>query len=163
MPCPTGISPHGIAAASLPGLPSTFGGLQTQINQLFEDFWGGLEPAPATPDSPGMTPEIDVRESPEAYHITAELPGVEETDVDVTVSDGTLSIKGEKKLERETREDDVHLRERSYGTFRRQFQLPPDIEADKISATFRNGVLEITLPKQAEAKAAVRKVEIGKP
>lgn len=107
-----------------------------------------------------VEPRVDVTEDDNAYEITAEMPGVEEKDVEVTVKDNRLTLRGEKKSEREEKKKDYHMTERSYGSFQRSFLLPQDIDANKIKAEFGKGVLKLTLPKAAEAKTKERKVAI---
>ena len=107
-----------------------------------------------------VAPRVDVSEDDKAYEIAAEMPGVEEKNIEVTVKENRLTLKGEKKSEKEEKKKDYHMTERSYGSFERSFQLPEDIEADKISAEFANGVLKVMLPKSAQAKTKERKVSI---
>ena len=101
---------------------------------------------------------MDVAEHEKAYEITAELPGMDESNIDVKFSDGTLTIKGEKKDEREERQKDYHLSERRYGSFQRSFSVPDGVDADKIEAHFKNGVLTVTLPKKPEAQKSEKKI-----
>lgn len=107
-----------------------------------------------------VTPQSELSESDKEYELTIELPGLDEKDFEVTVSDRTLAIKGEKKTEKKTGEKDYYLSERSYGAFHRSFALPPGVDSGKVSATFSKGVLDIKLPKTAEAKAKPRKVSV---
>lgn len=102
----------------------------------------------------------DVSEGDKAYEIAIELPGVVEKDLDVTVSEGLLTVRGEKKAEREEKEKDYFVSERSFGEFRRSFRLPEDVDADKVSAELSSGVLKLTLPKTPAAQAKRRKVAI---
>jgi HSP20 family protein len=95
---------------------------------------------------------VDFAEDEKAYTVTAELPGIEEKDIDVTVSGSVLTIKGEKKKEREENDKNYYLAERSYGSFQRAFSLPEGIDQNKIAANFAKGVLTVTLPKNAEAQ-----------
>ncbi len=104
-------------------------------------------------------PAIDVAENGKAYTITAELPGMEAKNVDVSVSGDVLTIKGEKREEKEQKEEDYYLSERSFGSFQRSFSLPAGIDRDKISSELKKGVLTITLPKTAEAQKQV-KIEV---
>jgi HSP20 family protein len=96
----------------------------------------------------------------EAYEITAELPGLDEKNTEVKLANGVLSIKGEKQEEKEEKQKDYYRRERSFGSFERSFQVPNDVEADKIEASFKNGVLSVTLPKTAEAQKEAKKIEV---
>ena len=110
---------------------------------------------------PGVAaPIVDVSEDDKAYRIEAELPGVDESDIDVTVRDNRLSLRAEKKSETEKRDENVHMSERRYGSFERSFQLPDGVDAEKIKAKFSNGVLTLKLPKSAKAKSEERKISV---
>lgn len=137
--------------------------MRSEMDQFFDSvFKGGL---PAMMRSGGFgapSPSIDVRENGKEIVVEAELPGIEENDVQLSFRDGVLSIKGEKKSEREEKKDDYHLSERSYGRFERSFRLPDTVEIDKAVANFDKGVLTVTLPKSAEAASREKKIPIGK-
>jgi len=105
-------------------------------------------------------PAIDMSEDDKAYRISAELPGIDAKDIDVSVSGDTLVLKGEKRQQKEEEDKNYHFSERSYGSFQRSFQLPLSIDRDKVAADFSNGVLTITLPKAAEAQKPQKKIEI---
>ncbi|WP_417815817.1 Hsp20/alpha crystallin family protein [Thalassospira alkalitolerans] len=107
-----------------------------------------------------LSPRIDVHETDDQIELSAELPGVEQDDVDVSVLEGVLTITGEKKLTRESN-DGARVVERSYGSFKRSFRLSDNVDADKIAASFKNGVLTLTLPKVAEVKPEPRKIAIS--
>jgi HSP20 family protein len=92
--------------------------------------------------------------------VKAEVPGLDPKDIDISLSDGLLTIKGEKKQEREEKEENYHLVERSYGAFTRSIQLPKEVQSDKISASYKNGVLKVTLPKSEEAKKKEVKIRV---
>ena len=126
-----------------------FTSLQQEVDRIFDDFTRGW---PATAGAPDVTPRMDVAETDKEYEITAELPGLEEKDVQVNVADDVLTIKGEKKAEKEQKEKNYHLYERSYGSFSRTLQLPPGVNADAIQAHISNGVLKVTVPKPAPAQ-----------
>jgi HSP20 family protein len=111
----------------------------------------------------GVVPELDVRENSGAITIEAELPGVDEKDVTVTMANGTLTIKGEKKEEKHEKYENYYLAERSYGTFERSLRLPDTVDDSKVEAKFANGVLKVTAAKKPEAVKAERKIEIKKP
>ncbi|MEM9027472.1 MAG: Hsp20/alpha crystallin family protein [Pseudomonadota bacterium] len=106
-------------------------------------------------------PNMDIKETVEALIVTAELPGMDESDVSVTVRDGVLTLKGEKKSEHDETTDDVHVSERTYGAFTRSFRLPDTIDDNKIVAAFDKGVLTINLPKGDTAKPE-KKIPIGR-
>ena len=97
-------------------------------------------------------PPVDLIEDSERLVFRAELPGVERNDIDIKVEEGTLVLRGEKKQEKDVKDESAHRAERYYGSFSRSFVLPTTINADKISATYRDGVLEVVLPKAEEAK-----------
>ena len=98
------------------------------------------------------TPAIDMSEDEKAYKISAELPGIDAKDIDVSVSGNTLVLKGEKRQEKEEKDKNYYFSERAYGSFQRAFELPASVDRDKISADFSKGVLTITLPKTADAQ-----------
>jgi len=108
------------------------------------------------------TPAVDATEDDGAYKITAELPVLEEKDVNVTVAGGMLTIKGEKSYEKDEKKKDYHMSERAYGSFQRSFTLPDGVDADKIAADLAKGVLTVTLPKIAQAQKQQKKIEVKK-
>jgi len=107
-----------------------------------------------------MPVALDVKEDEKCFHVTADLPGLTEKDVDVSFNDGLLTIRGEKKVEREEKNDTWHLIERSSGSFARRLSLSAGIDTEKIEAKFEKGVLSVTLPKLAEEKTKAKKIEI---
>ncbi|MGB7215714.1 MAG: Hsp20/alpha crystallin family protein, partial [Gammaproteobacteria bacterium] len=107
-----------------------------------------------------IMPQLDMTEDDQAFHLQVELPGMDEKDVEVTLRNHTLTIKGEKKEEKELKDKDVHRRERAYGYFRRSIEIPADVDADKITATYRKGVLTIDLPKTKQAQEQARHIEV---
>ena len=127
----------------------------------FSPMGSSMTKALEWPGAGGMVPKVDVKESKKAVTISAELPGMEEKDIELTVHDGYLTLKGEKKEESEKEEEDVHVMERRYGSFRRTFPIGQEVETDKIAAKFDKGVLKITLPKNGEKKAKERKIAIS--
>jgi HSP20 family protein len=143
--------------------------LRKEIDRLFDnfgqDFWrapfrslADFEPFWSSKLTASFA--ADITEGDKAYEITAELPGMDEKNIDVKVVNGGLSIKGEKKDEREEKEKDYYLSERRYGSFERYFRLPEGVDADKIEASFKKGVLTVTLPKKAEAQKPAKKIEV---
>jgi len=100
----------------------------------------------------GMASSIDVSETKNELVVKAELPGMDSKDIDISMSNGFLTIKGEKKHEKEEKDENYHLIERSYGSFTRSVRLPKEVQSEKIMASFKNGVLRVTLPKSEEAK-----------
>jgi len=105
-------------------------------------------------------PAIDIAEKDNAYEVTAELPGMDEKNIEVRFANGNLIIKGEKEEEKEEKKKDYHLRERHFGSFERQFAVPEGVDTDKIEASFKKGVLSVTLPKKPEAIKAQKKIEV---
>lgn len=151
------------------GIWHPFEALHQEIDRLFDDFsWG--RPRLSFPRIPSMAPFFqgdfelkiasELTEDDKAYRVNVELPGMEEKDIELSVSDNTVTIKGEKKSEKEESKKDYHYSERSYGAFRRSFALPEGVDADKIEATMKSGVLTVVLPKSAESQKKSRKVEI---
>jgi len=131
-----------------------FDSLQREIDRLFEDFGRKLPAFGAT----CLTPTIDVTETDKEIEITAELPGLEEKDVEVNVADNVLTIRGEKKADKEEKNKNYQIVERSYGAFARTVELPDGIDPAAIKASIAKGVLKVTVPKPAPAKTT--KVEI---
>jgi HSP20 family protein len=105
-------------------------------------------------------PPIDMSEDEKAYKISAELPGLDPKDVDVSVSGNMLVLKGEKRQEKEKREKNYYFSERAYGSFQRAFELPVSVDRDKVAADFSKGVLTITLPKTPDAQKQQKKIEV---
>jgi HSP20 family protein len=130
---------------------------QREMNRLFQDFF---EVAPFGGRQSGVFPEIDVNETEKEIKVSAEVPGLEEKDVEVLLSSDSLTIKGEKKKEKEEKGQSYYRSERRYGSFSRVIPLASDIEPDKAEAKFKNGVLHITIPKTEKAKADVKKIPI---
>ena len=126
--------------------------IQEKMNQLFEDTLSrtrGREEGLAA----GMwAPAVDIYETSESVVVKAELPGLTKEQVGIEVKDGVLTLKGERKVEREVKEENYHRVERAYGTFQRSFSLPASVDQEKIGATLKDGVLEVTLPKKEQAK-----------
>jgi HSP20 family protein len=149
-----------------------FGSLRREIDRLFDDFDVGSWRAPfrrpvfaAEPFwrrelSWSATPAVNVTESDKAYEIAAELPGMDEKNIEVKVVDGGLTIKGEKQEEKEEKKKDYYLQERHFGSFERSFRVPEGVDTDKIEANFKKGVLTVTLPKKAEAQKPAKKIEV---
>lgn len=137
--------------------------LQSEMNRLFDDAFSGFATPPAFrgEGEDARAPRIDMRETDGAVEVEAELPGVEEKDLDVQVRDNLLTVRGEKKFERkDEKEGDYRVTERSYGSFSRSISLPFSIDPDGVEATFRNGILKLTLPKPADARSKSRRIEI---
>jgi len=142
---------RGIAAPANP-----FMSLQREIDRLFDDFTRGF---PTFGNGKAdLLPSMDVTETDKQIEITAELPGLEEKDVQINVADNLLTIRGEKKAEKEEKDKDYRLIERSYGSFERTLELPDGVNADAIQASIAKGVLKVTVPKPAPAQS--KKIDV---
>jgi HSP20 family protein len=137
-----------------------FGSLQREIDRLFDDFTRGL----GLTQVPGnLVPSIDVNETDKEIEITAELPGLERKDVEISLEGNVLTIRGEKKVEAEQKDGkdpnkNYHVTERRYGVFYRVLELPPGIDPSAVQATMSNGVLKVTIRKPANAES--KKIEV---
>ena len=127
---------------------------QDEFNRLFNGFGGAL----SWPDRKGWAPAMDVRETPEAYIVEADIPGMKKEEVQIEVADNVVTIKGERWGQREEDKENYHISERRVGSFRRSVAVPGGFQHDKVAAKFENGVLTVTLPKPEEKKP--RKVEV---
>jgi HSP20 family protein len=141
--------------------------LHREIDRLFNDFWHSpfsrsiFDVAPLRRrEFSFAAPAVDIVEKDNAYEITADLPGLDEKNVEVQVINGNLTIKGEKKEEKEEKKKDYYLKERHFGSFARSFGVPEGVDVNKIEANFKKGVLTITLPKKAEAQKPAKKIDI---
>ena len=150
---------------------SPFDTLRREVDRLFDEFrpagWRLPFRRPSAfeltwPRMEGwqVAPAMDMVEKGNAFEITAELPGLDEKNVEIKLSNGNLTIKGEKKEEKEEREKEYYLSERRYGSFQRMFRVPEDVDTDKIEASFRNGVLTVTLPKSPAAKQSEKQISV---
>ena len=154
-----------------PKAPRRFEGIRREIGSLYEDFFGGRSPSRRSLLSIarsrrakvalGAIPVVDVTETDKAYQITSELPvGMGEKNVEVKFAEGVLTIKGEKQEEREEKKKGYSMRESSFGSFERTFQVPGDVDTDKIKASFKKSMLAVTLPKSAEARRAEKRITV---
>lgn len=136
--------------------------LQNDINRAFDSFWRGFDlPWPSTSSAWSISmPSVDVSESDKEIEVTAELPGIDEKDIDISLADGVLTIRGEKKSEVEKKEKDYYLQERTFGSIERVVPLPDTIDLDSANATFKNGVLTVKLAKKPEAAAATKRITV---
>lgn len=154
--------------AATEGYP--FESLRREIDRAFEMFLPARWPlARSIFDTQPFTgrelnwaksPAVDVVEKDNEYEITAELPGIDEKNVDVKFANGVLTIKGEKQEEKEEKQKDYYLSERHYGSFQRAFRVPEGVDPEKVAAEFKNGVLKVTLPKSAEAKQQEKQIPV---
>jgi HSP20 family protein len=134
--------------------------LQRRINSLFDDLFSGSSLDLLGGNTGAFQPRIDVSETDKEVRINAELPGLDEKDVEVTMTDNMLTIKGEKKDEKEEEEGDYYHSERSYGYFDRTIELPQGIDAANGKAKFKRGVLKVTIPKKPGAQSHRRRIEL---
>lgn len=164
--------------------------LQEEMNRTFENFWSRMNrsmpgfarsetgasgpavpgtgnggalgfgfPGPGFPWN-GAMPRADVVETEDGVEVTLELPGLDEGDIEVSLTDDVLSVKGEKKVERQDSKKGFYLSERSYGAVHRSIPLPPGVDTEKAEASFRNGVLSVKLPQSEEARSKVRRIDV---
>lgn len=132
--------------------------IQQEMNRLFDSFFG--RPATVSAAERTWLPLCDMWETKDDLYVTFELPGVREKDIHLTITGDLLTVKGERRWEREQRDDSYHRLERVYGKFERSVPLPVPVQADKVKATYRDGILEIRLPKAEEVKPKEIKIEI---
>lgn len=135
--------------------------LRRDMDRLFDTFWSELQnPLAGLGGAFKGLPTTDIEETETGIEVSMELPGMEESDVEVMLKEGELIVQGEKKAETERKKKGYYLSERSFGSFYRAIPLPPGIDEGKIQARFKKGVLTITLPRTADALTSVRKIEI---
>ena len=149
-----------------------FESLRREIDRLFEDFdgafwrsplrrsWLDMDPFHGGRGALEALPAVDVTETDKAYEIVAELPGMDQNNIEVKLANGMVTIKGEKQDDKEEKKKDYYMRERSFGSFQRTFPVPDGVDTDKIDASFKKGVLTITLPKSAEAQKSEKKITV---
>jgi len=171
VPVTTEAKPEGAPPTMQMQMLRPFETLRREVDRLFEDFTMSpfrlpfrrpafdIEPF-WSPESWMAVPAVDFVEHDDAFEVHVDLPGMDEKDVEVKVSQGVLTIKGEKHEEKEEKKPDFHLRERRFGAFERALRVPEGVDADKIGASFKKGVLTVTLPKTAEAVKPVKKIEV---
>lgn len=149
--------------------PDVWGAMRNEMERFFDRGFGWpslrrmfeMEPPWRTDSSFTFNaPAVDISENAKAFKITAELPGLEQKDIEVTVSGDTLILKGEKQQEEEKKEDNYYMSERAYGSFQRAFALPQGVDRDKINADLKKGVLTITLPKTPQAQQQHKKIDV---
>ena len=132
--------------------------MERAMEDLFGRFFSGWPHYRKETEALGWSPAMDVIDRKDEFVLRADLPGLTEKDIEITVQDGNLSLQGQRKEEKETKEEDYYCCERWSGTFSRTLALPPGINADKVNAAFKNGVLEIHLPKTKQAEG--KRIEI---
>ena len=145
-------------ARELATWPSDLFGIQREMNRMFDGFFRGTGDGDYAISS--WTPAVDITEHDDQFVVKVELPGVNKDDVKITLENNILTIRGEKKQEKETKKENYHRVERSYGSFQRSFTLPTTVKNDKIDAVYRDGILQIALPKAEEAKPKQIEVKV---
>lgn len=158
--------------ATREAVPDVWRSFRNEMDRLFDRFDSGfglpavrrmfdLAPVWRSETSFGVNmPAVDVAEDDKAYKITAELPGLDEKNIEVSLSGDSLVLKGEKRQEKEEKDKNYYLSERSYGSFQRIFRLPDGVDRDKVAASFAKGVLTVTVPKTGEAQKEPKKIEV---
>ena len=134
--------------------------LRNEMNALFDNFYRSFEIEPFTGRFASFSPSVDIKESDKDIKVLAELPGMDDKDIDVSLSRDSLTIRGEKKEEKEDKGKNYYRMERSYGSFARTIPLPVEVDTDKAKAEFKKGVLTVTLPKTAKAIKETKKVSV---
>jgi len=134
-----------------------FSTLQDRMNRLFRESYEGQDQSLTTSS---FAPAVDVYEDEHNVALKIEVPGIDEKDIDIRVENNTLTVHGDRKIEKEEKEENYRRVERQYGSFTRTFTLPPTVDTDNVQATYDRGVLKITLPKKAEAKPKQIKVNV---
>ncbi len=125
--------------------------LQEEINRMFDEIMGRV-PAERRPERQTWTPAVDVYETKDAVVVEIEAPGLDKKDLHLSIQDNVLTVKGERRWQEEKKERNYHRVERVYGSFQRSFTLPASVDSNRVKATYKDGVLTITLPKVEEAK-----------
>ena len=136
--------------------------LQERMNRLFEDSMSRSKTTDQEMPMGAWTPPVDIFETPELVVLRADLPGIDQKDIDVRIENNTLTLRGERRFLKEAKDEDYHRIERSYGTFSRSFQLPGSIDQTKIQAVHKDGVLEVHLPKREDTRPKQIKVDVKK-
>jgi HSP20 family protein len=136
--------------------------LRQDMDTMFDDFFRGFDIEPVWSRRLGsFSPRVDVTETDKELRVSAELPGIDEKDIDVTLNKDSLTIKGEKKEEKEDKQKDYYRMERSYGSFSRTIPLPLEVETEKVTATYKKGILKIKIPKSAKALEGKKKIAVN--
>lgn len=134
--------------------------LRSEMDRLWDEYFGPGRRA-LRPLEEEWLPAVDVSETADKITVKAEIPGMEAKDIEISMVGDTLTIKGEKKAEREEKDENYHLVERSYGSFSRAMKLPAVVDSDKVEATYKNGVLTVVLPKKEEVKPKAIEIKAG--
>ncbi|MFZ5907189.1 MAG: Hsp20/alpha crystallin family protein [Nitrospirota bacterium] len=134
--------------------------LRQEMNSLFDNFFRGFETEPFESRLGAFSPRVDVAETDKEIKVTVELPGMDDKDIDVSLTKDMLTIRGEKKEEKEEKSKSFYRMERSYGSFSRTVPLPTEIDTNKVKAEFKKGILSVTLPKTQQAIKETKKIQV---
>ncbi len=148
---------------TLDGFRGSVASLHREMDRLFESLWNeGFASSPLLGDWAGLEvmPQLDVTEDEKAFSVKVDLPGMDEKDVDVTLADRVLTIRGKKEEDKEEKGKDYHRRERAFGSFRRSIEIPAAVDVSRIEASFKKGVLTVHLPKSKEAREQIKRIEV---
>ena len=126
--------------------------MQDELGRFFDEFFGERNPVRRGEETSAWIPRVDISENDEEIVVHADAPGMSKNDIKITLNDNVLSISGEKKIERDEKKENYHRIERVFGSFHRSFYIPTNVESEKISASYKDGVLQVKLPKKEEAK-----------
>ena len=137
-----------------------FARMRQGMDEMFNDMLGSWIGRPNLNGNGSFLPQVDIKDTAKEIRVTAELPGLEQKDIEVSIVDGSLWLKGEKREEHEQEKGDVYRSERRYGAFERMIPLPVEVEADQIKASYRNGVLKVILPKSKDAQSSRRVIPV---
>jgi HSP20 family protein len=140
-----------------PSAPAPWG---RDFDHFFDELWRGVGVGPRIVAG-DFAPSVDVHETDGEYRVVAELPGLEEKDFEVSLEEDVLTIKGEKRDERENEEGGYRYAESRYGSFHRSFRLPPGVDPEAVKATYQKGLLTVVVPKPAEAKPQARQIRVS--
>jgi len=133
--------------------------IRDDMNRLFNEFFGRAESQEGSWSAGAWAPPVDIHETDDALILKAELPGFSKDDVNVELKDNSLTLKGQRQHEAEVKEEQYHRRERAYGSFQRTFMLPAAVDSEKVTAAYKDGILELRLPKRETAKP--KRIAIG--
>ncbi len=135
--------------------------LRNEMNRLFDSFFDDVSISPFREHWGRTFPKVNIKEDEKEIKVTAELPGIDQKDVDISIYNNVLTLRGEKKQEKEDKDGDYYHKECSYGSFHRDIALHSEVDEEKVKADFKNGVLNITLPKKEETQRKAKKIEIS--
>jgi len=135
--------------------------LRNEMNRLFDSFFDDFSIGPFRERWGKIFPQVNIKENNKQIEVSAEMAGIDQKDVDISIYNNVLTLRGEKKQEKEDKDGDYYHKECSYGSFHRDIALPSEVDEEKVKADFKKGVLKITLPKKEEAQRKAKKIEIS--